>query len=342
MSTEIAVASDGLPFTVTTLSNTNGMQASFMDWGATLLSLKVPVANQASREVVLGCATMGDYLQQSAYLGATVGRYANRIRNAQLLRTGDYLAANQARHQLHGGPQGFSHRRWDIVTASNNRVDYQLISAAGDQGFPGQLTVQLSYQLHDDNRLEMHYQATTTHPTPLALTNHSYFNLNGDQSDIRQHRLFIDADYYQPVDHEGLPCAPLTAVTNTGFDFRRLKTIADDFLSDADQKITQGYDHAFLINQPQRLSQPVAKLTCADEKVWLYLYSDLPALQCYTGNFLSGTPARSGIYANYEGIALEPGYLPDSANHPEWPQPDCWLQPTETHRSSIIYQFMLN
>lgn len=342
MSDEIELAPDGLPFTSTTLSNTKGMQASFMDWGATLLSLNIPLTNQVSREVVLGCSTMRDYLKQSAYLGSTVGRYANRIRHAQLLRTGDYLSANQAPHQLHGGPQGFSHRRWKRLAETCQRVDYQLISAAGDQGFPGELTVQVSYQLHEDNRLEINYQATTTRPTPVALTQHSYFNLNGTQSDIRQHRLFIDADNYQPVDREGLPCAPLTSVEHTGFDFRQLKTIAHDFLRDQCQRVTHGYDHAFLINQPHRFTHPVAKLTCAKEKIWLYLYSDMPALQCYTGNFLTGTPARSGQYANYEGIALEPGWLPDSANHPEWPQPDCWLQPDERHRSTIIYQFLTN
>lgn len=334
-----SIAPDGQPWRITVLRNANGMDVTFMDWGATWLSARVPLRDGSVREAVLGCATPADYLHQSAYLGACIGRYANRISQALLTRSGCQLQANQPPHQLHGGPQGFNCRRWLIVSQTPDEVIYRLNSPDGDQGFPGNLTAEVRYQLKEDNSLVISYWAETDQPCPVALTNHAYFNLDANQGDARQHRLQINADRYLPVTAAGIPDGDLQPVAGSGFDFRQAKSVADDFLTDADQKKTSGYDHAFLLNTLSGDSQPAARLWSADGKLRMSVFTDAPALQLYTGNFLAGTPARQGVYENYQGIALETGFLPDSPNHPEWPQPDCWLAAGEKMHTQTCYRF---
>ncbi|WP_130834443.1 galactose-1-epimerase [[Erwinia] mediterraneensis] len=335
-----SLAPDGQPWRITVLRNRNGMVATFMDWGATWLSARVPLQDGTVRETLLGCATPSDYLHQTAYLGATVGRYANRIAGARLQRGDIQLTANQGAHQLHGGPEGFDKRRWQIVSQSENAVHYRLDSPDGDQGYPGTLIVDLHYQLDDDNGLSVRFAAQTDKACPVNLTNHAYFNLDANHGDARQHRLQLQADHYLPVDSEGIPNAPLKAVAGTSFDFRQPKVVAQDFLSDEDQQAVQGYDHAFLLNNAGDASQPAAQLWSADGKLQLTVFTSAPALQFYSGNYLAGTRAREHeSYTAFQGIALESEFLPDSPNHPEWPQPDCWLQPGETYQSVTRYCF---
>lgn len=339
MLTPDSPANKNTDWQLTRLRNDNGMIATFMDRGATWLSARVPMRDGSVREALLGCASPSDYAHQSAYLGATVGRYANRIANAQLHGGGGIiqLAANQGEHQLHGGPDGFHQRRWQIICQNDSEVEYRLESADGDQGFPGKLRVSLRYRLDDDNTLSIFYHAEVDKPCPVSLTNHAYFNLDGTQGDARQHRLTINAAQYLPVDGEGIPNAPLTAVEGTSFDFRRAKKVAQDFLQDNDQHQVQGYDHAFLLSASA--GDAAATLWSADDKLKLDVFTSAPALQLYTGNHLAGVPARDGGICNaYQGIALESEFLPDSPNHPEWPQPDCWLQPGESYQSVTRYQ----
>ncbi len=332
-------APDGQPWHITTLRNHNGMVATFMDWGATWLSARVPMGDGHVREALLGCATPSDYLQQSAYLGATVGRYANRIAGARLKLNGEEIAltANQGTHQLHGGPDGFHNRRWQIVCQSDSEVEYRLDSPDGDQGFPGTLLVRLRYHLDDNNTLSIRYDATVDKACPVNLTNHAYFNLDAKHGDALQHRLQLNAERYLPVDSEGIPNAPLKSVAGNSFDFRQPKTLAQDFLQDDDQRAVKGYDHAYLLNSTP--DSPAATLWSADGKLQLNVFTSAPALQLYSGNYLEGTPAREqGVYTAFQGIALESEFLPDSPNHPEWPQPDCWLQPGESYQSVTRYQ----
>lgn len=338
MLTADAHAPDGQPWRITTLRNAGGMVATFMDWGATWLSARVPMNDGSVREALLGCATPSDYLSQTAYLGATVGRYANRIAGSTISRDGKTfpLTANQGAHQLHGGPEGFDRRRWQIVRQSTQEVEYRLNSPAGDQGYPGTLLVSLTYRLEDDNTLSIAYQATVDEACPVNLTNHAYFNLDAVHGDARQHSLQLNADRYLPVDNEGIPNADLKAVAGTSFDFRQAKTVAQDFLSDDDQRAVKGYDHAFLLNDGE---QPAAELWSADGKLKLTVFTTAPALQFYSGNYLDGTPAREqGVYTAFQGIALESEFLPDSPNHPEWPQPDCWLAPGESFQCVTRYR----
>ena len=338
-----SLAPDGQPWRITVLHNQNGMVVTFMDWGATWLSARVPMKDGTVREALLGCATPSDYLNQAAYLGATVGRYANRIANATLQQGNIRLAANQGQHQLHGGPEGFDKRRWQIVSQSETEVHYRIDSPDGDQGFPGNLLASVCYRLDNNNCLSIEYQATVDQPCPVNLTNHAYFNLDAQHGDARQHRLQLLADCYLPVDSNGIPLTDangtkLKPVTGNSFDFRQPKTVAAQFLQDEDQRVVNGYDHAFLLNAQGDDSQPAAELWSADGKLQLTVHTTAPALQFYSGNYLDGTPARDRAeYAAFDGIALESEFLPDSPNHAEWPQASCWLQPGERWQSVTRY-----
>ncbi|RJF58710.1 galactose-1-epimerase [Serratia inhibens] len=339
----LQLAPDGQPYQLTRLQNAGGMTISLMDWGATWLSAMLPLKSGETRELLLGCRTPADYQRQAAYLGATVGRYANRIAYASLLvgNKPHPLLANQGEHQLHGGPEGFNARRWRIVQQDTQQVSYALHSPDGDQGFPGNLDVQVNYRLTADNRLEISYQARTDRACPVNLTNHAYFNLDGAGTDARRQRLQLFADLYLPVDSEGIPNAELTPVEGSGMDFRHPKTLLQDFLRDRDQQRVKGYDHAYLLHRTcGALDCPAAHLWSADGQVQMSVFTSAPALQLYSGNYLDGTPARDGgNYASYAGVALESEFLPDSPHHPEWPQPDCWLKPGQQYQSATHYQF---
>ncbi len=312
-----ATAPDGQPFRVFSLTNHNGMQIRLMDWGASWLSCQVPVGGQL-REMLLGCR-LQDYPTQQAYLGATIGRYANRIGGARFRLNGETvkLTANQGRHQLHGG-RGFDQLRWQVEKCGENFVRFCHFSAHGDQGFPGNVRVGVTYRLSEDNAVSIEFDAVADRDTPLNLTNHAYFNLNDAENgmDIRAHSLQLNADYFLPVDGDGIPNAPLKAVRYSSFDFTDEKPIGLDFMQE-EQHITKGYDHAFLLNGPP--DKPCAILTALDRSATLQVFTSQPALQVYSGNFLGATPRRDGgHYADYAGIALETQALPDTPNHPEW------------------------
>ena len=337
------LAPDGQPFRLLTLRNRAGMVVTMMDWGATLLSARIPLSDGTLREALLGCASPEQYPHQAAFLGASVGRYANRIADSRFTLNGvTYaLAPSQGVNQLHGGPEGFDKRRWRIENQNEESVLFSLESEDGDQGFPGSLRATARFHLSDDNALTIEYGATVDKPCPVNLTNHAYFNLDGNPCDVREHRLQIAADCYLPVDETGIPRAGLKEVAGTSFDFRQPKVIASAFLSDDDQRKTKGYDHAFLLTAAGDVSQPAAQVWSADARLAMTVYTTAPALQFYSGNYLEGTPSRySEPYADWQGLALESEFLPDSPNHPEWPQPDCTLQPDRTYRSVTRYHFI--
>lgn len=338
-----ALAPDGLPYRLSTLRNDAGMVVSLMDWGATLLSARVPMNDGTVRETLLGCASPDKWQQQTAFLGASIGRYANRIAKSTFTLDGETytLTPSQGENQLHGGPEGFDKRRWHIERENETDVVYTLTSPDGDQGFPGEARVWAHYTLTPDNRLVIEYRATVDKPCPVNLTNHAYFNLDGAQGDVRNHRLQLFADAYLPVDEMGIPTRDLTRVSLTSFDFRQPKTISESFMSDRDQRLVKGYDHAFLLQANGDLTQPAAHLWSGDQKLLMTVYTTAPALQFYSGNFLEGTPAREqGYYAAWQGLALESEWLPDTPNHPEWPQPDCVLRPGAEYRSVTVYHFV--
>lgn len=315
-----ALAPDGQPYRLLTLRNNAGMVVTLMDWGATLLSARIPFSDGSVREALLGCASPECYQDQAAFLGASIGRYANRIANSRYTFDGETvtLSPSQGVNQLHGGPEGFDKRRWQIVNQNDRQVLFALSSDDGDQGFPGNLGATVQYRLTDDNRISITYRATVDKPCPVNMTNHVYFNLDGEQSDVRNHKLQILADEYLPVDEGGIPHDGLKSVAGTSFDFRSAKIIASEFLADDDQRKVKGYDHAFLLQAKGDGKKVAAHVWSADEKLQLKVYTTAPALQFYSGNYLGGTPSRgTEPYTDWQGLALESEFLPDSPNHPE-------------------------
>ncbi len=344
MTTTATIAPDGHPLNRIELRSPEGFALQIMDWGATWLSCRVPMDTISAREVLLGCGKLEDYFVQMAYLGATVGRYANRIDCARFTHDGrEYrLDANQSgRHMLHGGAGGFSQRRWRIAERGPMHVGFEIESPGGDQGFPGNLKAQVTYRLEAGLQIVTDYEVITDAATPVCLTNHAYFNLDGQHGDVRRHRLQIAASHYLPIDPEAIPLGHLDRVEGTSFDFRQEKIVVREFMGDEQQRQVGGYDHAFLLDDACFDSNhPAAHLTASDGHLSMLLYTTMPALQFYTGQKLPGTPSR-GVrpYGAYAGLALETQYLPDSPNHPEYPQPSCWLEPGQVwrHRTRLAF-----
>jgi aldose 1-epimerase len=328
------------------LAHPDGLRLRLMTLGATLLSCQVPVAGQL-REVLLGCDSPQAYLQQSAYLGATIGRFSNRIAHAEL-RTpqGQVLALAPtpgAPHQLHGGPGGFHTRLWQVQEHGQQHALLSLVSPAGDQGFPGELHAQVRYELLDALTLQISFEARVSQLCPVSLTNHAYFNLDASPGDVRHHRLQLAAAQYLPVDESLLPLGELASVAGSSFDFRQPKTLAQHWGQGTQQQHAGGYDHAFLLHMAEAESagQAAATLSSASGDLSLQLHTSLPAIQLYAGQFLAGTPGRHAqVYANCAGVALEPQFLPNSMHHPQWPQPSCWLAPGQVWRHFIRYRFV--
>jgi aldose 1-epimerase len=336
---------DGSPPCLIELSHMSGVRLKLMDWGATWLSCCVSIGD-SEREVLLGCARVEDYFTQNAqnaYMGVTVGRYANRIGNSKFSHEGNefHVTPTHGAHQLHGGPGGFDRRRWNIVEQSREHVIFGIESADGDQGFPGNLVATVCYRLMHDQRISMEYTATADRPCPVGLTNHAYFNLDGSATSIRQHALQINAHKYLPTDPDLIPLGNLCDVEGTSFDFTQSKKIAQDLLTDKQQQQVKGYDHAYLLDaECHDMTCAAARVVSSDFRLAMDLYTTKPALQFYSGNFLQGVPARQGgCYADHQGLALETQFLPDSPNHPEWPQPDCWLKAGETYKHTTLLEF---
>ncbi|GLS91102.1 aldose 1-epimerase [Psychromonas marina] len=336
--------SDGLPANIFTLTNQHGSSIAIMDIGATWLSCKIQMQD-GLREVLLGIDSMQKHLAQQAYFGATVGRYANRIKGGKFTNAGQcfHTARNEGENTLHGGIEGFDKRRWQVIHQDNNKITFSLFSKDGDQGFPGNLSVNVSYHFSEQNEVTIDYSAVVDKCCPVNLTNHAYFNLMGDQSglDCLSHSLQIHADRYLPTNHNGIPLGELQFVTNSSFDFLQKKAIQQDFLTDVQQKNQLGYDHAFILKEGYQDAKKVAvTLTAPDASLQLQVKTNKPAMQLYTGNFLLGTPGRATrVYENNAGIALETQYLPDAPNNPQWPQPTSFLQADKKYQSTTCYCF---
>nr|WP_035024379.1 galactose-1-epimerase [Enterovibrio calviensis] len=315
-------AADNLPAAVVHLQNAGGMTASFMDVGATWLSANLPVGNER-REVLLRSFDMNAHLAQTAYFGSVVGRYANRIKGSRFSLNGtEYtLASNEGENTLHGGLKGFDKLRWEIVSSTQQQVAFQLKSRDGDQGFPGNFEVTVTYSLTDDNAVEIQYDGVCDADCPISLTNHAYFNLNGENSGNAslEHSLQMHADHYLPTHEDMTPKADWQSVVGTTFDFNSSKVIGRDFMKDDDQVTAGGYDHAFILNSAYCDGKTVVAVVGApDDAVSIAVSTTKPSIQFYSGNFLDGSLGASHAYEKYEGLALETQYLPDGPNQPQW------------------------
>lgn len=328
------------------LKNQKGMEVDIITYGGIITSLKVPNKDGKSEEVVLGFNSLEQYMKPNPYFGALIGRFGNRIAKGKFTLDGkEYkLAKNNGENALHGGPEGFHRVVWtaeEVKGGDNASLKLKYISKDMEEGYPGNLTVYVTYTLTNDNALDVVYEATTDKKTVLNLTQHSYFNLSSDFSKtILDHEITIDADKLVPVDATLIPTGELTDVTNTPFDFRKPKTVGTAIGAKDDQlKKGLGYDHCWVLNNQDKGERFAASAYDATSGRLLEVFTDQPGIQLYTGNFLDGTlPMRNGgTYAHRTGFCLETQHYPDSPNQKNFPS--TVLSPGENYKTKTTFKF---
>lgn len=329
-----------------TLTNKNGLEARIADYGGTLVSLKVPDKAGKTGNIVLGFDTIETYKKGVPFFGATIGRYGNRIANGQFSLDGKvyHLAQNDGPNNLHGGVKGFDKVLWKAAPfedAKGPGLKLTYVSADGEEGFPGALTAHVTYQLTNDNKLHITYEATTTKPTPVNLTNHSYFNLTGNtEKTITDHELVLSADTFTPVSKVLIPTGELKPVAGTPFDFRTATKIGARISADDEQlKFAGGYDHNWVLNKPKAGAMTLAAtLSEATSGRIMKVYTTEPGIQFYAGNFLDGKPAGKGTeFKHRTGLCLETQHYPNSPNQASFPS--TILRPGQTYHTETVFEF---
>lgn len=346
---------DGTPITRYTITNASGARASFMAQGAAILFLEVPDRNGELADVVLGFDDPESYKSANgAYFGLTVGRFASRISGRQFSLDGQTFVldsqimrdGSQNPIVLHGGPDGFSNRLWEasrVNTTDGEGVRFTLISLEGDQGFPGEMTVSVTYHWTNDFELIVDFAATTTKPTVINLTQHSYFNLAGaGNGDILDHLLRIDADFYTFARPNNIPTGEVALVAGTPFDFTTAKPIRRDIDAENPQmRANRGYNQNFVLRRADMPGQvaEAADLHDPESGRTLTVYTTEPGLFLYTANFLNTNQIMKGgvTYPVRAGVALETGHYPDSPNQPHFPSTT--LLPGERYSSRTVFEF---
>ena len=334
---------DGQQVDLYILTNKNGMEAAITNYGGTVVSLIIPDRNGKRDDVVLGYDTLDGYATGKAYIGATVGRYANRIAHATFTLDGiTYkLAKNDGDNHLHGG---FNKRVWtarDVSSNAGQALELTYLSKDEEEGFPGNLPVKVVYTLTDKNELKIDYSATTDKDTVLNLTNHAYFNLAGQgNGDILQQQIMIKADRFTPIDAVSIPTGELRSVKGTPFDFTTAMAIGARIDQDDQQlKMGNGYDHNWVLNNEKAGSLFLAAQAYDPHSGRvLEVLTTQPGIQLYTGNFLDGIHGKDGkVYNRRYAFCLETQHFPDSPNHPNFPTAE--LKPGQHFESTTVYKF---
>lgn len=342
-----------------TIENEAGMTVSFIDWGATIISIRVPVGSKDNmQEMVIGPKHPADWCHQSCYMGATIGRYANRIDNCQFEANGKTytIDAAGAPVALHGGKEGFDKRRFDVVEQSKNAITFKIVSPDGDQGFPGNFTLIVKYTLQNDGSLEIHYDGTCDQECPVCITNHSYFNLNGHRSSILGHEAKMNCEEILVLNEKSIPTGEVYNVTTRkdkvdNFNFTDFKIFAKDpseFKEDENMRFTIAYDHPFIIKD-QNSTKPCVTVRgepINGKRVQLEVTTDYPAFQLYTGNWINLNDPETAIarddgqpYEQFNGFAIEPEYFPDAPHLPQFKHLNPMVTPEQPLKKFIIYKF---
>lgn len=338
-------AVDGKATSLYILKNKSNAEAAITNYGARVVSLLVPDKNGTLTDVVVGYDSIGKYVHQpETYFGAIVGRYGNRIAKGKFkLEGAEYtLATNNSPNHLHGGKKGFGAVVWTARQLNGQSVELTYLSKDGEEGYPGNLQVKVTYTLTDSNELKIDYEATTDKSTVLNLTNHAYFNLNGQGSGtINNHLLQINADNYTPVDSTLIPTGKIEPVTGTPFDFTQPTPIGSRIGADNEQlKYGKGYDHNFVLNPNTGSGLNLAATVQGDQSgIFMEVYTQQPGIQFYGGNFLTGAdPIKGGKKDDYRSaLCLETQHFPDSPNQPSFPSTE--LKPGTTYTSTTVYKF---
>jgi aldose 1-epimerase len=329
-----------------TLTNIQGMEVKITNYGATIVSLKVPVRHSEPVDVTLGYDSLKAYERDNAYIGCIVGRYANRIADGEFLLHGKryHLAKNEGVNHLHGGTRGFNKAIWqlkDLIDDLAPNVILTYLSKDGEEGYPGNASVTATYRLTDKNDLRIDYTAETDQPTVTNLTHHSYFNLAGAGSgDILGHGLTIFADKFTPIDTRLIPTGELRSVEGTPLDFRQPIEIGARIEQDDEQLIlANGYDHNWVLNKEEGQLTLAARVLESKSGRIMEVYTTEPGIQFYSGNFLDDriTGKDGQIYRHRGGFCLETQHFPDSPNRPEFPS--TVLEPGGKYQQTTIYRF---
>ncbi|MFL9843604.1 aldose epimerase family protein [Flavobacterium rhizosphaerae] len=343
---DYATMQDGQKIEMYTLTNSNGMIAEVITMGGDIIKLTAPDKNGTFKDVVLGYTSPELYLNENPYFfGAIIGRYGNRIANGRFSLDGkEYsLPVNNGPNTLHGG-KGFDKRVWQAEPLGNQTVGLQLTYTAkdGEEGFPGNLKVTVTYILTDDNTLEVSYEAHTDKKTVVNLTQHSYFNLSADfDTTITDHEVMLKADKFLPVGESQIPTGELCAVAGTPFDFTTPKEVGKDIDADDEQlKKGHGYDHCFVFSDGANAGyREVGSVYHKGSGRFMQLFTDQPSVQFYSGNFLDGKAdsKTGGKYEKRSGLCLETQHYPDAPNQPEFPS--TVLNPGEKYSTKTAYKF---
>jgi len=331
---------DGGNVEAVTLENGNGVRMRVMTYGATVISLLVPDRSGQARDVVLGHDHLSGYLLASPYFGAVIGRYANRIARGRFTLGGvEYrLATNNGPNHLHGGVRGFDKVIWTVgEVEAGRKLVLRYVSPDGEEGYPGTLTATVSYELGERNEITIDYEAVTDRPTPVNLSQHSYFNLSGSD-DILDHELTIAADRFTPVAAGLIPTGSLDAVAGTPLDFRTARRIGERINDRHPQLVLAGgYDHNYVLSRPGDVLAAAARLRDPGGGLTLEVRTTEPGIQFYSGNFLDGSITGKGgaVYRRHGGLCLETQHFPDSPNRPSFPS--TILEPGRTYRSRTVW-----
>ncbi|WP_262245207.1 aldose epimerase family protein [Parapedobacter soli] len=335
----------GKPTHLITLENSRGMAVALSDFGARIVGLIVPDRDGDPTDVVLGFDSIQRYLAaDEIYHGVTVGRFANRIADGRFTIGNETFSIrpNNGPNALHGGEGGFHSRVWDRRVVYRQKADFYYVSSDGEEGFPGRLSVMVKYRLTDNNELVISYRAETDKPTVVNLTNHAFFNLNGEgNGDVLDHVLSIAADRYLPCNEYQIPTGELADVAGTPFDFTAAKPIGRD-INHADEqlRIGHGYDHNYII-RPENVAAgaSIATVTSPLTGIRMDVHTTEPGVQLYTGNFLTGkdTGKQGKPYGKYGAFCLETQHFPDAPNQPGFPS--TLLEPGQVFQSETTYRF---
>ena len=346
-SADFGTTSAGEQATLYTLTNSHGVEAKITNFGGVVVSLKVPDRNDSLADVALGFDELEPYFEKSPYFGALVGRYGNRIAKGKFTLNGtEYtLAQNNGENHLHGGIKSFGRVLWQaepLQTDSSANLVLRYTSADGEEGYPGRLDVTVEYALTNDNALRIDYRATTDAPTVVNLTNHSYFNLAGqDHGSILNHEVMINADQFVPVDSTLIPTGELAAVEGTPLDFTEPTRVGARIDDDDHPQIAygMGYDHCWVLNKEGDAMTLAATVYEPGSGRFMEVMTTEPGVQFYSGNFLDGslTGKDGAVYGKRSGLCLETQHFPDSPNQPNFPSTE--LNPGETYETTTIYKF---
>ena len=341
------VTKEGKQVTKYTLTNGQGASVSFLDYGAVIQSIIVPDKDGKLEDVVLGYDTLSGYESNVPSFGSPVGRCANRISNACFVLNGkEYpLDNNDATNCLHGGFLRYNYLMYDAECATSQddaSVSFSRVSPDGEQGFPGNLKVSLTYILTEDNELILNYKGTTDKTTIANFTNHSYYNLNGhDSGEVYEQKLMINGDYFTPfATNNSIPSGEIRSVKGTPMDFTEMKSIGRDIDAEDEQlKFGTGYDHNFMINGNAHELRLAAKAIGDKSGIKMELYTDTPGLQLYTANFVSDELGKNGaVYNRRHAFCLEPQYVPDNINNDKFESAK--LKPDEEYNMNIKLKFL--